>query len=110
MLGDTPYASRDIPNCLWENLLQATTCSDAGDWSAERLTRGACVPTDAGARYVQADDLFCGPTLCPVIVGDILVYRDVNHITTEYMSWVAPAFGDCWRPWTAEPDSAGPGR
>ena len=91
VVGDTPYASRDIPNCLWENLLQATTCVRSRDDAfAQRLSaveRG--VATDAEVRYVQADDLFCGPTLCPVIVGDILVYRDVNHITTEYMSWVA---------------------
>ena len=81
--------------------------------TAHEVERGVAndaeVPLRAGRRSLLWPD---------VVPGDrrrILVYRDVNHITTEYMSWVAPAFGDLLgAPWTATPDSfelrLGPGR
>jgi len=104
LLADTPYASRDIPNCLWENLDHATACVwSRTDAFSRRLSavEGAAA-AGSGARYVQPDDLFCGPTMCPVIVGDILVYRDANHITTVYMAWVAPALAELLgAPWTS---------
>lgn len=104
VLGDTPYAVRDIPNCLWQNLRHVTACvRSRTDSFARRLTdveRTAAALT--GARYIQPDDLFCGPSSCPVIVGDILVYRDVTHITTVYMTWIAPALGaSLGAPWDA---------
>jgi hypothetical protein len=109
VLADTPYASRNIPNCLWENLDHATACVwSRTDAFSQRLSAAEdAAAAGAGARYVQPDDLFCGPTMCPVIVGDILVYRDANHITTVYMAWVAPALADLLAaPWSSPTGSA----
>ena len=30
---------------------------------------------------------------CTVIVGNLLVYRDDNHITATYANWLTPAIG-----------------
>jgi hypothetical protein len=27
---------------------------------------------------------------CPVVIGNLLVYRDTNHLTTEYATMLAP--------------------
>jgi hypothetical protein len=35
-------------------------------------------------------ELFCTADRCPVIVGNTLVYRDDNHVTTEYARVLAP--------------------
>jgi SGNH domain (fused to AT3 domains) len=35
-------------------------------------------------------DLFCTPVRCPVVVGNQLVYRDDNHLTVGYATWLAP--------------------
>jgi len=32
----------------------------------------------------------CTDKVCPVIVGNLLVYRDSNHITTKYAEWLIP--------------------
>lgn len=103
VLADTPIASSDVPTCVWQHLVDVDDCSrPRADAFAHRLTeveQGAAA--DAGVRYIQADDLLCGPTRCPVIVGDILVYLDQAHVTAEYMTWVAPALapllGGPWR-------------
>ena len=35
-------------------------------------------------------DLLCGTRRCPVIVGDVLVYRDDSHLTATYARRLAP--------------------
>jgi hypothetical protein len=32
----------------------------------------------------------CTPSTCPVIVGDILLYRDADHLTTEAADFLMP--------------------
>jgi hypothetical protein len=44
----------------------------------------------AGGRYADLSDLFCTSALCPVVVGNTLVFRDDNHITPEYATILAP--------------------
>ncbi len=43
-----------------------------------------------GGQYVELSELFCTADRCPVIVGNTLVYRDDNHVTTEYAQVLAP--------------------
>jgi hypothetical protein len=31
---------------------------------------------------VSTNDMICGAVACPVIVGDVLMYRDGSHLTT----------------------------
>jgi len=31
---------------------------------------------------VSTNDMLCGAVACPVIVGDVLMYRDESHLTT----------------------------
>ena len=39
-------------------------------------------------------ELFCTADRCPVIVGNTLVYRDDNHVTTEYAQVLAPLLAE----------------
>ena len=36
----------------------------------------------ANVPMVATNDMLCGSVACPVIVGDVLVYRDGSHLTT----------------------------
>ena len=49
--------------------------------------------TGAGGHYADLTDLFCTPERCPMIVGNTLVFRDDNHVTTEYAQLLAPVMG-----------------
>jgi hypothetical protein len=53
---------------------------------------------ETGVPLLQTQDWFCTRALCPTIVGNILVYRDDNHITTTYAEFLAPLLGDTLRP------------
>ena len=104
VLSDTPYPVGDVPDCLSAHLGDATACtSERTDAFANRLTEIEQQAAEAaGARYVDLDDLVCGPTSCPVVVGDLLVYRDNSHLSTDYVRWVTPALaellGEPWLP------------
>lgn len=43
-----------------------------------------------GGQYAELSELFCTADQCPVIVGNTLVFRDDNHVTTEYAQVLAP--------------------
>jgi hypothetical protein len=44
----------------------------------------------AGQQVLWVKDWFCITTLCPTVVGNVLVYRDDNHMTVTFASLIAP--------------------
>jgi hypothetical protein len=48
----------------------------------------------AGAVVVDPVPWFCTPTTCPVVVGNILVYRDDSHISMPYVRLLAPLLAE----------------
>jgi hypothetical protein len=84
----------DVPDCLSSNLDEAVACTprsgegiDLRGVAAERV---AVVP--GGGAYIDVTTRFCANT-CPVVVDNLLGYRDDNHLTTSYASWLAPVVG-----------------
>ena len=95
VLGPAPDPHSPVPTCLSAHLDDASACApmrsvaiDNGGVAAEQAAT-----TGAGGRYADLTDLFCAPERCPMIVGNTLVFRDDNHVTTEYAQLVAPLFG-----------------
>ena len=95
VLGPVPDPGSSVPTCLSGHVDDATACAparpvavDDGGVSAERAAT-----TAGGGRYADLTDLFCTADRCPVIVGNTLVFRDDNHVTTEYAQLLTPVFG-----------------
>ncbi len=42
------------------------------------------------ARVVDLTDFYCTATLCPPVIGHVLVYRDESHLTATYASTLVP--------------------
>jgi hypothetical protein len=34
-------------------------------------------------RFLDLADRVCGPTFCPAVIGNVLVYLDDNHLTAS---------------------------
>lgn len=50
---------------------------------------------EGGGAFVDLNDYICGPNECPVVIANLLVYRDEHHLTVPFVSYLAPAlFGD----------------
>jgi hypothetical protein len=45
----------------------------------------------AAGSYLDVSPYICTETTCAVVVGNLLVYRDDNHLTTTYTSWLRTA-------------------
>jgi hypothetical protein len=92
VLSATAHPKTDVPNCLSANLSDVAQCesstSEAVD--ANGLAAEQEVVQRAGAHFVNLTPLMCTSTVCPVIVGNLLVYRDDNHLSTSYPTWLAP--------------------
>lgn len=95
VLGPIPDPHVQPPFCVSRHLDDATACSSprstavnengiAAEWAAIKA---------AGGQYADLTELFCTADLCPVIVGNALVYQDQNHATVEYARVLAPVIG-----------------
>ena len=92
VLGPVPDPHSTVPTCVSAHMDDATACSPARpDGLNDAGIGGEAAATAAGGgQYAELSELFCTADRCPVIVGNTLVYRDDNHVTTEYAQVLAP--------------------
>ncbi len=65
-----------------------TPAADAVSPAGAAAERAAAL--GAGGHYVDVPRWVCTEVTCAVAVGDLLVYRDDNHLTTTYAAWLTP--------------------
>ena len=101
MLGDNPNA-KDLPsNCLSRNLFSASACSNtrSAAVSQDRIDIEYSIATQRSLEFIDTTDWFCTASTCPMMVGDILLYRDATHLSTTASEFMRPIlelalFGD----------------
>ena len=96
VLGPTPRTKGNVPDCLASHLDAVPSCqrdvASALDRSGIDAERAAV--TEAHGTYLDVQPWLCADRVCPVVVGTMLVYRDDNHLTTVYPTWLAPAVAE----------------
>ncbi len=101
LLTDTPYPGQDVPVCLSKSVRDVKSCVASRD-KAIRASRQQTVIDAAirnGIQYLDVVNWLCTDAACPVIVGNLLVYRDSNHVTTKYAEWLKPVFAAAIEPY-----------
>jgi hypothetical protein len=95
VLGPVVDPHSSVPTCLAGHLDDATACAPARSVAVNPAGIAAeqAATTAGGGHYADLTDLFCTATRCPMIVGNTLVFRDDNHVTTEYAQLLAPVVG-----------------
>ncbi|MEU5155968.1 acyltransferase family protein [Glycomyces sp. NPDC021274] len=94
-MADNPDIGEDVPGCLAENPHDASVCvGDLEDSVVEPERREQLIEavTDAGANVVDSTPWICDVDqgTCPVVVGNLLVYRDGNHLSARFVAELAP--------------------
>jgi SGNH domain (fused to AT3 domains) len=92
-LMDTPVPGTNGPECVADNLDDVTACArprDRAYTDAGRHQTMAAALHSARARVVEPVDWFCGTEWCPLVIGNLLVYRDRSHMSTAYSRWLTP--------------------
>lgn len=92
VLGDNPPTRREPAACLSANVGDADTCVADRDEVvlADRLAAEQQVASAGDGHFVDTTDWLCTDDACPVMIGNILLYRDVTHITTVGAQWLRP--------------------
>ncbi len=99
LLEDTPYPGQSIPSCLSRNYTNVHACSPTVTNGYRSDMFEMMQDFDrAGENVVWVRNWFCTQNLCPTIVGNLLVYRDDNHLTVTYASFVAPLLDEAIGP------------
>ena len=95
ILGPAPDPHSSTPTCLSAHLDDAGACAPARSAAVDDdgIAAERAATTAGGGQYADLTDLFCTPDRCPMIVGNTLVFRDDNHVTTEYAQLLAPVLG-----------------
>jgi len=91
-LSDTPNPKGDVPSCVSANLSDVTDCiRDRADADRAPLLKAEREAAAAnGAEFVAVSDWLCSDESCPVILGNLLLYRDDNHITATASRYLSP--------------------
>jgi peptidoglycan/LPS O-acetylase OafA/YrhL len=95
-LNDTPWPKGNVPDCLAQHPRSIQKCEQSPKravGSARRSMMARAV-AKAGATVVDPMPWFCSLSACPVVVGNILVYKDESHISTVYAKLLAPLLGE----------------
>jgi hypothetical protein len=105
VLADTPFLRRNPPSCLTADPSDISACTtprsaalDPALDEAERDTAEA-----AGAAFESLSELVCPYGPCPAVIGDILVWRNADHITATFAGQLAPSMGDLLKRYIGEP-------
>ena len=99
VIADTPRFESAPANCVSSHPSDVDAC--AGDRAS--VLDGALAAMEqaasesAGGRFVDLTGFICNERTCPTIVDDLLVYRDVNHLTSTFARYLAPALSDSLR-------------
>jgi peptidoglycan/LPS O-acetylase OafA/YrhL len=95
VMSPIPKPPVDVADCLSDHLTTATACTmpipTVIDVSGKAAEKAAVVA--AGAFYINAEPWFCTSTTCGTMIGNILMWRDDNHISEPFSAFLAPAMG-----------------
>ncbi|KGN41115.1 hypothetical protein N801_09090 [Knoellia aerolata DSM 18566] len=89
VISDVPATSGElVPGCIAANPTAPEKCA---------VPRGTAVVEDLAVTAARAadipvidlTDLFCDQTSCYARVGDVIVYKDSSHLSTEYSTMLA---------------------
>jgi peptidoglycan/LPS O-acetylase OafA/YrhL len=96
--GITVVTIRDNPRFEWfvpECMSDAVSSEACGRPRVEQFADVSPVTTAPGvpddAVHLDLTDSICGPVRCDAVVGNVLVYRDDDHLTNTYVRSLTPA-------------------
>ena len=92
---DTPVPVSSGPDCVAEHIDDVSKCirSRKGDSIYTYKGRHEAMAGTLAAAHVttvEPADWLCTAAKCPMVIGNILVYRDASHMSASYSRFLAP--------------------
>jgi peptidoglycan/LPS O-acetylase OafA/YrhL len=96
VIADVPRHEFDVPTCLSRAAAESRAVDDcsvsrsAGLNEDARKAERAAVSGLRNARFVDLVDQFCPNQTCPTLIGGKVVFRDKDHVTSNFSQSLAP--------------------
>jgi peptidoglycan/LPS O-acetylase OafA/YrhL len=93
IIVDTPFAGIDVPACLSAHARDVDACTIprstafSHDFSAIERTAAAA----SGAALIDLSERICADDPCPVVIDQMIVFRDKEHLTATFSASLAAA-------------------
>ncbi|MGA3218747.1 MAG: acyltransferase family protein [Acidimicrobiales bacterium] len=104
VLGPVESPDWVVPDCLSAHLDDVRACNVAPTeghagpgligYDNADITAEQTAVVRAGGTFVNVKPWFCAAATCPVVVDNLLVFRDNSHITVPYAAYLAPLIND----------------
>lgn len=85
---DLPAGGGQVPECVAEFSTSYDKCAfdrAGGVAASSAVTQLAAASAVPGIDVLDMTDVFCNETLCPPVIGNVLLYRQGTHITDSYL-------------------------
>ncbi len=92
-IRDVPHPGFDVAECVAENPLSLDECAFGRADAMARNTPHVEAGKSLGLSAIDLTDEICGPTVCPAVEDNILVWRDDSHLTATYAKRLAVVLG-----------------
>ncbi|KQY62597.1 MULTISPECIES: acyltransferase family protein [unclassified Nocardioides] len=93
VLGDIPKIPWEPQDCVTDvdaTMESCTAPAKSLEITSNALTRDALEGTTAD--YVPTTDLICVDGRCPLVVGDVVTFRDKAHLSLSWTKIISPRF------------------
>lgn len=92
-IRDTPRFTQSVPECLEKNSTDFSACAAQKSelFSPSPLTDAVAAELP-GTTFLDMTDYFCNEVMCPAVIGNVIVYKDGNHVTATYMKTLESVF------------------
>ena len=96
VLADTPQLKANPASCLPEHPRDISACVTARAIAADTALDDAerATAERAGALFDSLNDQVCSYDPCPVVMEDIMMWRNNAHITATFAALLAPSMAD----------------
>ncbi|ANC32833.1 acyltransferase family protein [Isoptericola dokdonensis] len=95
VLKDAPQPDPSVVRCVTSHPENPRRCA----LDRDTALKGRDVVDDAAllaprAEVIDLTEYFCGPEVCPPVIGNVVVYRDTNHLTDTYARSLTTVLGE----------------
>lgn len=87
VIRDSPEPGLHIPDCVAKNTEKLTACAVPRSRAVDDrgLAQLAAATALSGVTAIDMNDYICPADMCAPVIGNVLVYRDSNHLTATYV-------------------------
>ncbi len=96
VIGDTPRSAFDVPSCLSKHRDSIVACATRYTYAVNPswLAAGAAAAAWGHATFIDPTVWICPSRPCPPVIGNFLVFRDVQHLATPFSAALGEYLGE----------------